>query len=48
MVMYASWQLWPHEENYPTYNLELAIVVHALKIWRYYVMEKRGELYNRS
>jgi hypothetical protein len=45
MVAYASWQLRRHEEHYPTPNLELAIVVHALKICRYYLMEKRCELY---
>jgi hypothetical protein len=31
--------------NYPTHDLELAAVVHALKIWRHYLMEKRCELY---
>jgi hypothetical protein len=34
-----------HEKHYPTPDLELAIVVHALKIWRYYLTEKRCELY---
>jgi hypothetical protein len=34
VVCYASRQLWKHEENYPTHDLELAVVVHALKIWR--------------
>jgi hypothetical protein len=33
VVCYASRQLRKHEENYPTYDLELAAVVHALKIW---------------
>jgi hypothetical protein len=32
VVSYASRQLRKHEENYPTHNLELAAVVHALKI----------------
>jgi hypothetical protein len=45
MVAYASRQLRKHEVNYPTHDLELAIVVHALKIWMYYLMEKRYELY---
>jgi hypothetical protein len=31
--------------NYPTPDLELAAVVHALKIWRHYLMGKRCELY---
>ena len=26
-----------HELNYPTHDLELAAVVHALKIWRHYL-----------
>ena len=33
VVAYASRQLRTHEQNYPTHNLELAAVVHALKIW---------------
>jgi hypothetical protein len=31
--------------NYPTHDLELAAVVHALKIWRHCLMGKRCELY---
>jgi hypothetical protein len=31
--------------NYPTHDLELAAVVHALKIWRHYLMGKRYEPY---
>jgi hypothetical protein len=34
-----------HEVHYPTHDLELATVVHALKIWRHYLMRKRCELY---
>jgi hypothetical protein len=44
-VAYASRQLRKREEHYLTPNLELAVVVHALKIWRYYLMEKRCGLY---
>jgi hypothetical protein len=40
MVAYASWQLRKREEHYLTPDLELAIVVCALKIWRYYLMKK--------
>jgi hypothetical protein len=32
VVAYASRHLSPHELNYPTHELELAVVVHALKI----------------
>jgi hypothetical protein len=33
VIAYASYQFRKHEENYPTHDLELAAVVHALKIW---------------
>nr|KYP61974.1 Retrovirus-related Pol polyprotein from transposon 17.6 [Cajanus cajan] len=36
VVAYASRQLKNHERNYPTHDLELAVVVFALKIWRHY------------
>jgi hypothetical protein len=45
VVSYASRQLRKHEVNYLTHDLELATVVHALKIWRHYLMGKRCELY---
>jgi hypothetical protein len=45
VVVYASRQLRKHEVNYLTHDLELATMVHALKIWRHYVMGKRCELY---
>jgi hypothetical protein len=45
VVAYASQQLRKHEVNYRTHDLELAAVVHALKIWRHYLMGKRCELY---
>jgi hypothetical protein len=38
MVAYASRQLRKHEAHYPTHDLELAAVVHALKIRRHYLM----------
>ena len=37
VITYASRQLRKHEKNYLTYDLELAAVVHALKIWRHYL-----------
>ncbi|GKA21206.1 putative nucleotidyltransferase, ribonuclease H [Tanacetum coccineum] len=37
VITYASRQLKPYEENYPTHDLELAAVVFALKIWRHYL-----------
>jgi hypothetical protein len=38
VVAYASRQLRKHEQNYPTHDLELAAIVHALKIWRHYMI----------
>jgi ribonuclease HI len=46
VVAYASRQLRKHEEKYPTHDMELAAVVHALKIWRYYIIGKRCEVYS--
>jgi hypothetical protein len=34
-----------HELNYPTHDLELAAVVHALKIWRHYLFGQRCDIY---
>jgi hypothetical protein len=35
VIAYASCQLKPYEQNYPTHFLELATVVFTLKIWRH-------------
>jgi len=45
VIAYASRQLKPHKENYPTHDLELAAIVHALKIWRHYVLGNTCHLY---
>ena len=44
-MSYASRQLKKHEANYPTHDLELASVVHALKTWRHYLWGKRCEVF---
>jgi hypothetical protein len=41
VVAYASRQLRKHEGKYMTHVLELAVVVHALKIWKHYIIGKR-------
>jgi hypothetical protein len=46
VVSYTSCQLRKHEENYPTHDLELAAVVHALKIWRHYLIGHLCEIYS--
>ena len=45
VVAYASRQLKPHEQNYPTHDLELATVVFALKIWRHYLYGEKCRIY---
>jgi hypothetical protein len=37
VVSYSLRQLRRHEEHYPTHDLELAVVVMALKTWRHYL-----------
>ncbi|WMV45417.1 hypothetical protein MTR67_038802 [Solanum verrucosum] len=37
VISYASRQLKIHEKNYPSHDLELAVDVFALKIWRHYL-----------
>jgi hypothetical protein len=44
VIAYASCQLKPYEQNYPTHDLELATVVFALKIWWYYLYGERYEI----
>jgi hypothetical protein len=38
VIAYASRQLRRHEEHYQTHDLELAAVVHDLKIWHHYLL----------
>ncbi len=45
VIAYASRALRPHEQNYPTHDLEMAAVVHALKIWRHYLMGAHCNIY---
>ena len=44
VVACASRQMKPHGQNYPTHDLELAVVGFALNIWRHYLY---GEKCNR-
>ena len=45
VVAYASRQLKPHEKNYPLHDLELAVIVFALKIWRHYLYGEKCFIY---
>ena len=45
VVADASRQLKPHEQNYPTHDLELAAVVIALKIWLHYLYGEKCRIF---
>ena len=45
VIAYASKRLKKHEENYPTHDLELVVVVFALKIWRHYLYGVPGRFF---
>ena len=45
VIAYSLRQLKPHEENYPTHDLELGVVVFSLKIWRHYMYGVRCTIY---
>jgi hypothetical protein len=45
VIAYASRQLRRHEEHYPTHDLELAAVVHALKIQRHCLLGNLCHIY---
>jgi hypothetical protein len=45
VIAYASRLLKPHEQNYPTHDLELAAIVHALKIWRHYLIGNKCHIF---
>jgi hypothetical protein len=45
VIAYTSRALRPHVQNYPTHDLELAAVVHALKIWRHHLMGAHCNIY---
>jgi hypothetical protein len=45
VIAYASRQLRCHEEHYPTHDLELFAVIHALKVWRHYLLGNLVHIY---
>ena len=44
VICYESRKLKEDEKNYATHDLELGAIVHALKMWRHYLMGRRFEL----
>ena len=44
VVCYESRKSKDHEKNYATHDLELAAIVHSLKMWKHYLMGRKFEL----
>jgi hypothetical protein len=44
VIGYESRKIKEHGRNYATHDLELSAIVHALNMWRHYLMGKRFEL----
>jgi hypothetical protein len=45
VIVYASRKLMKHEKNYSTQYLDLAAMVHALKVWRHYMIGKKCNIF---
>jgi hypothetical protein len=45
VIAYSSRELRRHEEHYPTHDLELDAVVHALNIWHHYLLGNTCHVY---
>eukprot|EP00253_Pinus_taeda_P017694 PITA_17694 len=41
VIAYESRKLKEHEQRYSAYDLELAVVIHALKMWQHYLMGRK-------
>lgn len=41
MVFYESMNLNEHEENYVTRDLDLAAIIHAMNMWRHYLLSRK-------
>ena len=41
IIAYESRNLKIHEKNYATYDLELAAVIHALKVWCHHLIRRK-------
>ena len=44
VVCYESRKLNEHEVNYVTHDLELATIIHALNMWRHYLLGRKFTL----
>ena len=41
VIAYESRKLKIHEKNYATYDLELVVIIHDLKMWRHHLTERK-------
>ena len=41
VIAYESRKLKLHENNFAAYDLELAVIIHALKMWRHHLIGRR-------
>jgi len=41
VIPYESRKLKTHEKNYATYDLELAAIIHVVRMWRHYLIGRR-------
>jgi len=41
VICYESQKLNEHEKNYLTHDIELAVIIHALNMWRHYLLGRR-------
>jgi hypothetical protein len=44
VITYISGKLRRHEENYEMHDLEFLSIVHALRVWRHYLIGQKFEL----
>ena len=44
LVCYESRKFTAHEKNYATHDLELVAIVHALNMWRHYLIGRKFEI----
>ena len=44
VISYESIKIKEHERNYATRDLELAVIIHALRMWRHYLIGRKFTL----